>query len=490
MFADEQLTQPIATLITAFESTGQTSFQCPTEPATVIILDPTTQKATFLERTAENQAAPAAGFWGWQGGILTIGQAAPAGHFVLCYSAGKILFYLDTYTLSGRRQFIVKSPFENDRTKIETIYLRVPAGYGTVSVSALSLEAAYSPTPGSSLQLSLDGNNWTDTLYFFNRSNTARVFKFYAKLSLPQSEQSGSFKVATIVLRTKGFRTSFSIPSNVVLVGTITSRSWNWDRSVTSFPNDDGTVTFYMPGGAFKVDPYNRSLTPAPMRFSGPVRHWQPDPITNWEIHQRLRQVGSSYIWDSLPYVLRSFYYFDHANNILFGRMENTDVIIKTDTAEVTPMSSNLVGLLPGYVITTTALLSYPALQQLNTVSISVAPSRWYAINDNVGHFVNGSLDYSDIYRVTLNRNNNTISTSSIAITNIGPRTDRMICGAADRSFFFQHTSSYTLALIDPTNLEVVRTIDVGVQHIDMNIDCSYLFVFYKGTLNIFRLDY
>lgn len=499
LFANQELTLPVAMLLAAFESTGQTSFTCPTEPGSVILLEPATQKATFLERTAENQSTPAAGFWGWQNGVLFLGNPAPTGHYVLCYSAGKILFYLDTYTLSGRRQFIVKSPFDTDRTKIETLYLQIPAGYGTVTVTALSLEAAYLPNPKSSLDLSLDGINWTDSLTFVNKTNSAVVQRFYARLSLPQSEQSGSFKVATIVLRTKGFRTSFSVPSNVVQVATISSRSSNYIY-YASFPNDDGTITVYgrtQAGAgnvpiAYTIDPYNRTIKPAPIRFTEFVSHLEADPVTLSEVHRRLRQVASWFVWDNLPYLLDRFYAYDQANKILLARLSGNDVAINVETGNITPLPARPVLLLPKYLVTQTRLLSYPQLQTLNTISLDLSGSYLFSAAfgslTGIYSYHNGWHGGGSSYRVTVNPSTNTISTtymgSCYSVSN------KTLCVSPDKTFYVLDTTS-GLVIGQGSNFQTVRTISGTAYHVDMNIDCSYLVTINPyGAATLYRIDY
>lgn len=474
-YADEYLTEPIATMLCYFEGNNQKTFTCSSEPTHVIIFNKQTQQATLLNRTLESQSSPPEGEWGWSNGTLYLPAPVELSNYVICYGPGKILFYLETYTLSGRRQFLVKSNLENDRTKIETIYVKLSPGYGSAIISSALLSQAYTVNPDEDLKLSLDGTNWYSELALTNNSTVAKVYKIYAKLTVKQSDKSGSFYSVAIYSKTKGFKTSFPNPTDYYLAYEIEIPE-NFDVFFAS-PENDGTITLHTSLGAINLDFYNNMLKPYPLKFTNYLRAWNPDAVTLLDLNHNLIEVGNRFKYRGTDILFDNFYFFDKENGLLFGSFENNDRIIDVNGTVVKNFSSEkLIGFSNGYLLTTKAVYTYPSLQSVKSISLSSSQTSSMLKNGQLlfSTFSDGRIRS---YMVQYNPVTESVQTSSVI-------TEILIGNSNQRQLFASYpdrsnvviTSSEGFVFFSSATGNIVRIINTNNKpsYVTFNIDCSY----------------
>lgn len=472
-YADETLQQPIALVKKSFISDGQTVvYQCEEEPAQVLILTPHTQQVQILERTGLNQTNPGPNEWGWTGNQLYLGTAPTSDNVIICYSQGKVLFGLETYTLSGRRQFMVKSPFENDRTKIDTIYVKLGPGFGSVQISAVLLSQMFTVSPSAQLSLSLDGNNWIDSvLLASHKKDESTVHRLYAKLVVAQSEQSGTLFPATIVARTKGFRTSLPSPSSYSLVASIPLQHTVWLVA----PENDGTVTVHTTRGPVNIDVYNNVLKPKPVKFFRDITPWNNCPDVLIEVVANLKQVANKLQYADFPYFFDKFYMYDKQNEVLIGNINGSDATVELSTGRINFLSSgSFIGLSKGYMIATTGAYTYPQLELVKSQTLIPGETpRATNILDDESFLITSVASYQYTRKIKFDPATQTFTISSYSYATVSTAKPLMPALYPDRSvalwvYYMYNTSNF------PNQISYNMPSSSNALSGTFNIDCSY----------------
>ncbi|MEM0369722.1 MAG: hypothetical protein QXE80_03385 [Pyrobaculum sp.] len=460
----------------------------------MLIYDLPTQQAEVLARTVGNESNPGENEWGWANGVLYLGSPPASGKLLLCYSPGKILFHLDTYTLSGRKQFILTSDFENDRTKIETIYVKLEPGFGVVTLRASVLSQGYVVSPDEEFYLSEDGINWVSEIVLKNNSaNQAKVYKIYAKLTVRKTTKSGTFNSVTIIARTKGLKSTFPSPNGLSLITSFSLQSGA--ASVLGvWPEDDGTITIETTLGAINVDFYERMLRPTRRKFTTAIRVWEVDPIHLLEVRNNLTQIGNRFRYKNFPYLLDGYYFYDETNNVILGRVGSTDALIFVDSGEIKlSPSGQFVCISNNHLVTTAGVYTYPALEQVSTTGFQ------YSVRNStraLGEWTITGRDEtsSKYYRVSYNPATRSITSSYITwadLFGVEGSGVPIISMFPDKSYFLiSNSASGSLSLYNSSNFSTVFSISAGTElYPCLNIDCTYLVAIGRnGTVRIYRV--
>lgn len=187
------LSRPIARILAQLATPG-TQFACPEEPAEVRIFKAGAPYGILLQRDTTNPSAPAAGRWGYVGGVVRLGTALQTGEIAVAISSGEKLFELQT-TQNNKQMFIANTDDSKDRTKVQVLYLANTETNKSYVEVALTFQDLLGSEGASTswFALSTDGTNYSSTISFTN-INPGEVRTFYARAIVPANQETMNYR--------------------------------------------------------------------------------------------------------------------------------------------------------------------------------------------------------------------------------------------------------------------------------------------------------
>lgn len=187
------VSNPIATILATLSNSG-TQFACPTKPAEVRIFKTGAPYGELLTEDTTNPSSPAAGKWGYSGGMVKLGTALQNGETAVAISSGVKLFETQT-TQNNKLMFIANSSDPKDKTKIQTVYLKnTDTNKQHVEISITFQDFLASEGASTSwCTISEDGTNYSASLSIASMAPGA-VKTLYVKAVVPDNQQTLNYR--------------------------------------------------------------------------------------------------------------------------------------------------------------------------------------------------------------------------------------------------------------------------------------------------------
>jgi len=134
----------------------------------------------------------------WTNGVLTIASSTPltTGEYLVAYSAGEELFE-NVQTVSGLQRFFANSDNDDDRTKIQQIYIFNEAADKRYIELTLSVSLDLVPNIGlepSHFSFSTDGTNWVTNSINIPDLQPGQSTSVYIKCTIPKGTITGNLR--------------------------------------------------------------------------------------------------------------------------------------------------------------------------------------------------------------------------------------------------------------------------------------------------------